>query len=117
MRVLNDQNSLVSLSVNKNKLFQQNQTIRVIDNIANEIATLFNTKYLGQIPNDEEGRTSLWADIVAHHQELERIRAIQDFEEDDVQISVGEERSAVVVNDAVTVVNVMAKLYMTCVVQ
>ena len=117
VRVLNDQNSLVSLSVNKNKLFQQNQTIRVIDNIANDIATLFNTKYLGQIPNDEEGRTSLWADIVAHHQELQRIRAIQDFEEDDVQISAGEERSAVVVNDAITIVNVMAKLYMTCVVQ
>lgn len=117
VRVLNDQNSLVSLSVNKTELFRQNQTIRVIDDIASDIATLFNTKYLGQIPNDEEGRTSLWADIVAHHQELQRIRAIQDFEEDDVQISAGEERSSVVVNDVITIVNVMAKLYMTCVVQ
>lgn len=117
VRVLNDQNSLVTLSVDKNELFQQNQTIRVIDNIANDIATLFNTKYLGQIPNDDEGRTSLWADIVAHHNELQRIRAIQDFEEDDVVVTAGIERSAVVVDDAVTPVNAMAKLYMTCVVQ
>lgn len=117
IRVLNDQNSLVTLSVDKNELFQQNQTIRVIDNIANDIATMFNTKYLGQIPNDDEGRTSLWADIVANHNELQRIRAIQDFEEDDVVVSAGIERSAVVVDDAVTPVNAMAKLYMTCVVQ
>ena len=117
VRVLNDQNSLVTLSVDKNSLFQQNQTIRVIDNIANDIATLFNTKYLGQIPNDDEGRVSLWGDIVAHHQELQRIRAIQDFEEDDVTVTAGNERSAVVVTDAVTPVNAMAKLYMTCVVQ
>lgn len=117
VRVLNDQNSLVTLSADKNALFKQNQTIRVIDNIANDIATLFNTKYLGAIPNDEEGRTSLWADIVNHHQELQRIRAIQDFEEDDVRISAGDERTAVVVEDAVTIVNAMAKLYMTCVVQ
>lgn len=117
VRILNDQNSLVTLSVDKNELFQQNQTIRVIDNIANDIATLFNTKYLGQIPNDDEGRTSLWADIVAHHNELQRIRAIQDFEEDDVVVTAGIERSAVVVDDAVTPVNAMAKLYMTCVVQ
>lgn len=117
IRVLNDQNSLVTTSVDKNELFKQNQTIRVIDNIANDIATIFNTKYLGQIPNDDEGRVSLWADIVAHHQELQRIRAIQDFEEDDVVVSAGTERAAVVVNDAVTPVNAMAKLYMTCVVQ
>lgn len=117
VRVLNDQNSLVTLSVDKNALFQQNQTIRVIDNIANDIATLFNTRYLGQVPNDAEGRTSLWADIVAHHRELERMRAIQDFDEEDVEVSEGNERSAVVVTDAITVVNAMAKLYMTCVVQ
>lgn len=117
IRVLNDQNSLVTLSVDKNELFQQNQTIRVIDNIANDIATLFNTKYLGQIPNDNEGRISLWADIVSHHNELQRIRAIQDFDETDVSVTAGNERSAVVVDDAVTPVNAMAKLYMTCVVQ
>ena len=117
VRVLNDQNSLVTTSVDKNELFKQNQTIRVIDNIANDIATLFNSKYLGQIPNDDEGRTSLWADIVAHHNELQRIRAIQDFEEDDVVVTAGTERSAVVVDDAVTPVNAMAKLYMTCVIQ
>lgn len=117
VRVLNDQNSLVTTSVDKNELFKQNQTIRVIDTIANDIASIFNTRYIGQVPNDDEGRTSLWNDIVSHHRELERIRAIQDFDEEEVVVSAGIEKAAVVVSDAVTIINAMAKLYMTCVIQ
>lgn len=117
LRVLADINSLTTLTEEKNSLFQQNQTIRVIDNIANDIANVFNTKYLGKIPNDYNGRMSLWADIVAHHQELQRVRAIQDFNEADVTVEQGTERAAVVVGDAITPVNAMAKLYMTCVIQ
>lgn len=117
IRVLNDQNSLTTLSVDKNALFQQNQTIRVIDTIANDIANIFNTRYIGQVPNDDEGRTSLWNDIVNHHLELQRIRAIQDFDEESVQVVAGNDKASVVVNDAITVINAMAKLYMTCIVQ
>jgi len=117
LRVLMDVNSLVTLTEEKNALFQQNQTIRVIDNIANDIANTFNTKYLGKIPNDYDGRMSLWADIVAHHNELQRVRAIQEFDEADVVVEQGNEKAAVLVADAVTIVNAMAKLYMTCVIQ
>ncbi len=117
LRVLADINSLVTLTEDKGQLFRQNQTVRVADNIAGDIARVFNAKYLGRVPNDDEGRISLWADIVAHHQELARLRAIQDFDEDDVAVEEGAERSAVVVRDAVTPLNAMAKLYMTCIVQ
>ena len=41
------------------------------------------------------------------------IRAIENFEEADVVVSPGATKKAVVVNDAVTVVNAMGKLYMT----
>ncbi len=117
IRVLNDQNSLVTVTADKNDLFKQNQTIRVIDSIANDIATIFNTRYIGQIPNDDEGRISLWNDVVNHHLELQRIRAIQDFDEDDVVVSPGVEKGAVLIQDAVTIINAMSKLYMTCVIQ
>ena len=117
VRILNDQNSLVTTTADKNDLFKQNQTIRVIDTVANDIANIFNTRYIGQVPNDDEGRTSLWNDIVSHHLNLQRIRAIQDFDEEDVVVSAGNDKASVVVSDALNIINAMAKLYMTCVIQ
>lgn len=116
IRVLCDVNSLVNTNANKNDLFKENQTIRVIDCIANDIAELFNTKYLGRIPNNAAGRVSLWTDIVKHHQELARIGAIENFDENAVVVEQGDTKRSVVVQDAITVVNAMAQLYMTCVV-
>lgn len=113
IRVLEDINSLVTTSDTKGDIFKDNQTIRVIDQIANDIAVLFNTKYLGTVPNDASGRVSLWADIVKHHEQMQDIRAIENFSDKDVTVSQGDTKKAVVVNDAVTVVNAMAKLYMT----
>lgn len=117
VRVLSDINSLVTTSDTKGDVFKDNQTIRVIDQIANDIAVLFNTKYLGVVPNDNAGRISLWADIVQHHMNLNKIRAIENFSDTDVTVAQGETKKAVVVNDAVTVVNAMEKLYMTVTIQ
>ena len=114
VRVLCDINTYVSDSDEKAKeLFGENQSIRVIDQIANDIAVLFNSRYLGQVPNDEAGRISLWNDIVKHHQSLQTIRAIEEFDPDDVKVEQGTAKNAVVVESAVTVVNAMSKLYMT----
>ena len=117
IRVLEDINSLVTISDTKGDIFKDNQTVRVTDQIANDIAVMFNTKYLGVVPNDEAGRISLWSDIVKHHEQMESIRAIENFTEFDVTVSQGDTKKAVIVNDAVTVVNAMAKLYMTVTVE
>lgn len=113
IRVLSDINSMVTTSDTKNDVFKDNQTIRVIDQIANDIATLFNTKYLGVVPNDASGRISLWADIVKHHEQLQEIRAIENFNDSDITVEQGDTKRAVVVTDLVTVVNAMGQLYMT----
>lgn len=113
IRVLNDINSLVTVSDTKGDVFKENQTVIICDNIANDIAYIFNTRYLGVVPNDNAGRTSLWADIVKYYEQLEDIRAIEDFDEADVTVTQGESKKAVVVNSAITVVNAMAQLYMT----
>lgn len=116
LRVLLDINSLTTVTADKGAIFKNNQTIRVIDEIANSIANIFNTKYLGRIPNDDDGRIALWNDIVEHHQALEDIRAIDNFDEKAVTVEQGNEKGAVLVNDEITVVNAMEKLYMTCIV-
>lgn len=113
VRVLSDINTLLTTSDSKGDIFKENQTIRVIDQIATDVATLFNTKYLGVVPNDAAGRISLWADIVKIHEALAEIRAIEDFSDTDVAVGVGESKKSVIVSDVVTVVNAMAQLYMT----
>lgn len=117
IRVLDDVNSLVNVTADKSEGFKENQTIRVIDQIANDIAVMFNERYLGKIPNDAEGRTTLWNDIVKYHSELQRIHAIENFSEDSVTIVQGEKKKAVVVTSAITVVSTMAQLYMTVTVE
>lgn len=117
VRVLSDLNSLVTFTAEKGKIFQDNQTIRIVDQIANDIATLFSTKYLGQIPNDQSGRVSLQSDIISHHLELQAARAIENFSEEDVTVEQGNSKKSIVVNDAVTIINTMEQLYMSVVVQ
>ena len=115
--VLTDINTFVSVTDEKSSDFSSNQTIRVLDQIANDIAVLFGTKYIGKVPNDAAGRISLWNDIVKHHQELQNIRAIEDFSSDNVTVEQGDTKKSVVVTDYVTPVNAMEQLYMTVYVQ
>lgn len=61
--VLTDINSFISITDEKSSDFSSNQTIRVLDQIANDIAVLFGKKYLGKVPNDAAGRISLWNDM------------------------------------------------------
>ena len=117
VRVLEDINTMVTISNTQGEIFKDNQTIRVIDQIGNDIAVLFNTKYLGVVPNDASGRISLWSDIVKHHEQLQEIRAIEDFSDADVTVGPGDTKKSVVVTDLVTVVNAMGKLYMTVTVE
>ena len=114
VRVLADINSFVSGTDEKSvEIFGENQTIRVIDDIANSTALIFNTKYLGKVPNDAQGRISFWNDLVKYRNQLQDIRAIENFSSDDVTVNQGEAKNSVVVGDAVEIVNAMAKLYMT----
>ena len=116
VRVLSDINSFVSVTDEKGDVFKDNQTIRVIDQVANDIANLFNTKYLGSVPNDQAGRLSLWSDVVKHHEQLQDIRAIEDFSDEDIEVTPGDTKKSVVINDKITVVNTMAQLYMNVVI-
>ncbi len=116
VRVLEDINSLTTLSEAKSEEFKINQTIRVLDQIATDIATVFNTKYLGLIPNDESGRISLWSDVVNFLTELRESRAIDAFEEENVKVTEGKNKKAVVVSLGVTPISAMTQLYMTVVV-
>lgn len=113
IRVLEDINTFISITVDKNEDFSMNQVIRVLDQIAIDTAQLFNTRYLGQVPNDKDGRISLWKDIGAQRVEMQRIRAIQNYNKDDLTVEQGNSKKAVVVNEIVEPTIAMSQLYIT----
>ena len=112
-RVLDDINTFVSFTEGKGEDFAANQTVRVLDQIGNDVAVLFSDKYLGAIPNDNAGRVSFWSDVVSLLEKLQAMRAIENFVSDDVTVAQGESKKAVVCGASVTPVNAMSKLYMT----
>ena len=114
IRVLEDINTLSTFTQEKNEDFKYNQTIRVIDQIGNDIAAIFNTRFLGIIPNDDSGRAALWNEIVKHHNSLQDIRAIENFSSDNITVQQGDTKHSVLVNDVITPINCMTQLYMTC---
>lgn len=117
VRVLADLNSFVSTTEEKGDLFKSNQTIRVIDQIANDITKIFATKYLGKVPNSIVGRSALKVDIVTYHKQLNDIRAIEGFSDADIVVEQGDTKKAVVVQETITVANSMEQLYMTVVIE
>ena len=118
LRVLSDINSLTSFTDSKGRIFGQNQTVRVIDAAALELASVFTGKYLGRIPNNASGRVSLWADMVKIFRDLERMGAVENFDEKSISVEQGEENGSVVAHAGeINVVGAMEKLYMTIVIQ
>ena len=116
IRVLEDINSLTTTTDEKSDDFKYNQTMRVVDQSANDMAKLFSLKYLGRIPNDQAGRDAFWGDVVAYNRNLETIRAIEDFDSGTVIVKRGNTKKAIVVEYAITPVNAMSQLYLTIVV-
>lgn len=117
VRILEDIDSMITVSDTKGDVFKSNQTIRVCDQIANDTAVLFNTRYLGTVPNDASGRIALWNDICKLHQDLESIRALEDFDPETVTVEQGDTKKAVVCTVRnLNIVNAMAQLYMSVII-
>lgn len=117
VRVLKDINSLVSTNTEKGDDFKSNQTIRVIDQIATDVALVFNNKYIGKIQNNEAGRVSLWNDIVTLFKNYQSSQAIENFSSEDITVEAGNDKQSVVINSRVEPINAMEKLYMSVVVE
>ncbi len=116
VHVLNDINSFTSFTKDKNEDFSMNQVVRVLDQIANDIAVLFNKQYIGKVQNNVAGRIAFWNDLVSYNKELERIQALENVKSDEIIVEKGNSKDSVVVTNPVTPVCAMAKLYMTVVV-
>lgn len=107
----------MSVTTDKNSDFQNNQVIRVLDAIGNDVAKIFNDYYLGKVQNDTLGRDIFKSEVIEYCNKLRSMRAIDEFSADDVTVDKGGEKGDVVVNFYVEPVSAMEKLYMTCIVE
>lgn len=112
-RVLADINSLKTTTFETGEVFKENQTVRIVDQIALDDAKLFTEKYLGVVPNDEAGRISLWNDITEHRKTLVKMRAIENFKDEDVTVEKGNSKTSVVVTSKICPINSMTQLYIS----
>lgn len=113
VRVLTDINTFTSFEPYKTDDFASNRVIRVLDQIANDVARIFSDFYLGKVTNNDIGRTLFKAELVNHHETLQQIQAIENFSADDIEVLPGTGKRDVVVNEAVQPTDAMEKLYMS----
>lgn len=111
--VVYDINSLTSVTADKGKVFTKNRVIRTIDNIANDVATIFESNYIGKINNNDAGRSLLKASLVDYFTTLQNMEAIQNFEAGDVSIEAGNDSDSVLVICNIQPVDSVEKIYIT----
>lgn len=114
--ILKDINTFVTFTKEKTKDFANNQVMRVLDQIGNDVAAMFNTQYLGKVQNDKTGQISFWGDIVKYHEQLQKLQAIENFESEDITVEQGDTKVDVTAGVVVQPVSAMEKLYMSVVV-
>ena len=110
--VLRDINSFTSFTEDKGEDFSSNQVVRSMDQIANDVALAFKSRYIGKMPNDGAGRISFWNELVALHKQYEKIRMLENFDSEQLTVAPGETKKAVLVTEHVNIVTAMEQLYM-----
>lgn len=113
IRVIEDINSFISFTLYKNQDFSKNQVIRVVDQRATDISRIFIDRYLGKVLNNKDGRIAFWQELVNHAETLQNLGAIEDYDPKETTVERGTEKDEVIVNDPLSVVMAMQKLYMT----
>ena len=117
VNVLDDINTFISFTLNKNEDFAMNQVIRVLDSDAFETAKIFNKRYLGKVQNNKAGRIAFWNEMVTLGNEMEKISALEDFDSKNVTVVLGADKKSVGVTKQIKPVTAMTKLYVTTVVE
>ena len=114
--VLSDINTLTSFTNEKNEWFKENQTVRIASQSSMDKARIFNTLFLGKVPNDEAGRLSLWNQLTTYNSEFlqNKWRAIDFYDTADTQVYYIDKKK-VGVTEQLNLVNAMEQVYITTV--
>jgi hypothetical protein len=117
VRVESDIDSLVTFSQEIGRVFHKNRTMRLLNQIANDLYAELQANYIGVINNDAAGRSRIKAAVVGYLLGIQANGGIQNFSADDVTIEAGEEADAVVITIVLQATDSAEKIYITLVVR
>ncbi|MNW64122.1 Phage tail sheath protein [compost metagenome] len=85
----------------------------MLDGIANDLKSIFETYYIGKVANNEDGRALFWSQCATYMNDLQNIGAIEDFKaQSDVVVAAGTDSDSIVLDVAVKPVDSVEKVYM-----
>ena len=95
-----DINTFTSFTPNKDYTFSKNRAIRVMDEVATSVLTVWENSYVGKVGNSTNGRALFKTDVIAYIKELQRIEAVDtDYKPDEnITVEKGAKIDAVVGN-------------------
>lgn len=123
IKVETDINSYHTFIPEKNKAFAKNRVIRVFDEIGTTGKDTWEQSYMGKVDNDEDGRSVYRSDLISYLKDTlqNQLGAIQNFEDDDIEVigrtedtNTNLDLDVVIVNAWIMPVDSMEKLYFTC---
>ncbi|MGI6361016.1 MAG: phage tail sheath C-terminal domain-containing protein [Bacillota bacterium] len=94
--------------------FAKNRVIRTLDEVANQVALIFEKYYLGKVDNSAAGRELFSTDIINYCRSLAALGAIENLDiKEDIQVAEGGSKDSVLVTLGIWPLDSMEKLYMT----
>lgn len=109
-----DINTLTTFTPKKNQDFRKGKIVRAMDHMTINIQHIWARYFIGKVNNNEDGRKlfkgSVFSAVLAP---MENLEMIEGASIDDIEVSQGEEKDAVVAVIGVKFIDAMEKLYVT----
>ena len=109
-----DINTLTTFTPKKNQDFRKGKIVRAMDHMTINIQHIWARYFIGKVNNNEDGRKlfkgSVYSAVLAP---MENLEMIEGASIDDIEVSQGEEKDAVVAVIGVKFIDAMEKLYVT----
>ena len=114
--ILMDINTKTTVTDAENEWFKDNQTVRIAQQSAQDKARIFNKLFLGKVPNDEEGRLSLWNELTKYNKDFLQgtYRAITNYRANDTNVFYIDKKK-VGVDEHLELVNAMEQVFIVTV--
>lgn len=109
--IVYDINSLTSFTKEKGVIFSKNRVVRTLDNIANDIARVFEANYVGKLNNNSDGKNILKSALIEYFKTLENLNAIESFEAKDIEIKDGKSKDSVIIDLKIKPLDSVEKIY------
>ena len=109
--IVYDINSLTSFTKEKGAIFSKNRVVRTLDSIANDIARVFESNYVGKLNNNADGRNILKSGLIEYFKALESLSAIENFEAKDIEIKDGKSKDSVIIDLKIKPLDSVEKIY------